>query len=96
MAYYEITLTHHRSTFCAADTRENKRQAGAARSALWRAVYAMVEGEALLDRPVAYRLRDEVLAADISPVKRGEHRKLEFRLRQEEAFPHVLLRIMAD
>jgi len=96
MAYYEITLDHYLSSYCPADDRSYRKRSDAAKGEAYRMIYEMCESEGLLDRPVAHRLIAELDAADISPVKPGWTRKIEFRLREKEEFPRVAVRITAN
>lgn len=55
---------------------------------LWKQIYAMLESEALLDRPVAKRLEREfeqlAAAVETKPLRRGYERRETFYLREKE------------
>lgn len=76
MIHYEIT----RRDGPAVLGFTKRHQAPAARTALWGAVWDMLDANALRDRPVAYRLLAEVDAAEIAPPPRGHYRSQSFKL----------------
>lgn len=59
---------------------EKRKRAPAARDALWRAIHELLRSHALLDRPVALRLKAEFDACEVSPPKRGHMRYQTFSL----------------
>lgn len=69
-----------------------RQRAPAARAALWAAVYDMIEGAALRDRPIAYILRDKVDACEVSPPRRGYYRRELFYLYSDGSGPYVEFR----
>jgi hypothetical protein len=64
-------------------TCETRKRSDAAADALWRAIYAMIEGQGLLDRPIAWKLKNEFEACEISPPGRGYYRLQRFTLGSE-------------
>lgn len=64
-------------------TEETRQRADAASDALWRAIYQMIEGQGLLDRPIAWQLLREFEACEVSPPARGTYRLQRFNLGSE-------------
>lgn len=64
-------------------TVETRQRADAASDALWRAIYAMIDGQALRDRPIAWKLKAQFEACDVSPPPRGHYRIERFNLGAE-------------
>lgn len=77
MIHYEITRRDGPSVLEFVHVK-NRREA--AHDALYAAVVHMLEGNGLMDRPVALRLASEVMNANVTPPKRGMERSQYFRL----------------
>ena len=67
-------------------TFETRMRAPAAHDRLYAAVYAMLEADALLDRPIARKLAKAALDCDVSPPPLGYYRVERFKLRADDPF----------
>lgn len=78
------TIEHWRSpTSERAAFYETCKRKDRAATVLWAAIYNMIEGNGLLDRPIAWQLLRQFDACDISPPERGTYRLERFRLGDE-------------
>lgn len=75
---YEIT--RYSSTGIGVLSHVTRKRANAAHDQLYRAVYEMLEGAALLDRPVAVTLINAIMACEVAPPPRGHYRSSLFYL----------------
>jgi hypothetical protein len=70
-------------------TRETRSRAPAAENALWRAIFAMIEGQGLRDRPIAWRLLREFESCDLSAPKAGQYHLHHFDCGSERVTFHA-------
>lgn len=83
---YEISHWHSETATRAAHYETCSRKDRAA-TVLWSQIYAMLEGNGLLDRPVAHRLMHQFDACEIAPPRHGYYRREVFKLSSGE---HVI------
>lgn len=76
--HYEITRRW--SPFCDAAAFHRVTRKDVAANRLWSEIYAMLEGNGLLDRPIAHKLLAQFNACEVSPPPLGYKRFEVFRL----------------